>query len=268
MDKSLEPPSYEVDFSAVICCYFEEQSLDEFYTRLSGALKALGRSYEIIFINDGSTDATFEKLKSIFEASDDVRAVIDLMKNTGQANARTPGLMIARGKGILLLDSDLQLDPEELPLLVEKFDEGYDIVTGLPEGPERLAGPRAALEAGQRHHAQGLEQQPARLRLHLPDLRRATGERLRVRPLQALALGPRDRPGAAHRRGSRQSSPAPLRAVRLDLPEAVRLQHGEHGQPVLAPVPGAGGAVVDARGGARGTGRPWSRSSRSRCCRP
>ncbi len=133
MDTSLAPLPPKVDFSVVIGCYFEERSIDEFYERLSKTLAALGRSYEIILINDGSADKTFEKLETIFREAPHVTAVIDLFKNTGQANAKTPGVMLAQGKGIVLIDSDLQLDPEELPKLVAKFDEGYDLVTGYRE---------------------------------------------------------------------------------------------------------------------------------------
>jgi len=123
----------EVDFSVIITCYFEEQSIDIFYERLSNTLKTLGRSYEIIFINDGSTDRTFEKLRRIFDSDNHVTAVIDLFKNTGQLNAKTPGIMIAKGKAMVTIDSDLQLDPEELPRLVSEYDKGYDIVVGYRE---------------------------------------------------------------------------------------------------------------------------------------
>jgi glycosyltransferase involved in cell wall biosynthesis len=123
----------EVDFSVIITCFFEEQSIDIFYERLSNTLKTLGRSYEIIFINDGSTDRTFEKLRRIFDSDNHVTAVIDLFKNTGQANAKTPGVMIAKGKAMVAIDSDLQLDPEDLPRLVSVYDKGYDIVSGYRE---------------------------------------------------------------------------------------------------------------------------------------
>ncbi|MDM8517270.1 glycosyltransferase family 2 protein [Desulfobacterales bacterium HSG16] len=126
----LRPYKPEVDFSVIISCYFEERSIDIFYTRLSNTLRSMGRSYEIIFINDGSTDKTFEKLKAIFDADPNVTAVVDFFKNAGQANAVTPGVLLARGKAMVFIDSDLQLDPEELPLLAEKYDEGYDIVSG------------------------------------------------------------------------------------------------------------------------------------------
>ena len=133
VDKLAEREGPQVDLSVIITCYFEEQSIDIFYERLSNTLKSLGRSYEIIFINDGSTDKTFEKLRRIFDSDQHVTAVIDLFKNTGQGNARTPGIMIAKGKAMVAIDSDLQLDPEELPRLVREFDKGYDIVTGYRE---------------------------------------------------------------------------------------------------------------------------------------
>jgi undecaprenyl-phosphate 4-deoxy-4-formamido-L-arabinose transferase len=133
VDKLAEGEGPEVDFSVIITCYFEEQSIDIFYERLSNTLKSLDRSYELIFINDGSTDRTFEKLRRIFDSDQHVTAVIDLFKNTGQANARTPGVMIAKGKAMVAIDSDLQLDPEELPRLVSEYDKGYDIVTGYRE---------------------------------------------------------------------------------------------------------------------------------------
>ena len=127
---ALDPIESNIELSVVISCYFEEQSIDEFYSRLSKTLDALGRSYELIFVNDGSTDETFTRLEAIFESDPHVTAVVDLMKNAGQANAKTPGLMLSTGKAIVMIDSDLQLDPEELDSLVEMRDRGMDIVSG------------------------------------------------------------------------------------------------------------------------------------------
>ncbi|MBI3119657.1 MAG: glycosyltransferase, partial [Candidatus Hydrogenedentes bacterium] len=78
----------------------------------------------------GSTDGTWDKLKAIFARDPHVSVVIDLFQNTGQAAAMTAGFKEARGRKFVFMDSDLQLDPGELPLLVAKFDEGYDIVSG------------------------------------------------------------------------------------------------------------------------------------------
>ena len=123
-------PSPDPEFSAIITCYYEERSIEEFHARLSAAMESLGRTYEIIFVNDGSTDKTFEKLNAIFEKDRHVTAVIDLFKNAGQAAAMTAGFIHARGRGFIFMDSDLQLDPAELPRLIAKYDEGYDVVSG------------------------------------------------------------------------------------------------------------------------------------------
>ena len=124
-------PAPAPEFSAIITCYFEEKSIDEFHARLSRALESLGRTYEILFVNDGSTDKTFEKLEAIFERDPHVAAVLDLFKNSGQAAAMTAGFTHARGRHFIFMDSDLQLDPAELPRLVAKYDEGCDLVSGF-----------------------------------------------------------------------------------------------------------------------------------------
>lgn len=119
------------ELSFIVTCYFEEQSIEEFYTRLSRVARSLGRSFEIVMVNDGSTDGTFAKLEGFFEADDHVTTVIDLYRNAGQVAAMTAGIDHARGDAIVFLDSDLQLDPEEVPLLLEEFDRGFDIVSGV-----------------------------------------------------------------------------------------------------------------------------------------
>lgn len=118
------------EFSVVITCYYEEKSIEEFHSRLSGALESLNRSYEIVFVNDGSTDKTFEKLKMIFDKDQHVTTIIDLFRNAGQLGAMTAGINYAKGEHFVFMDSDLQLDPEELPLLIAQFDKGTDIVSG------------------------------------------------------------------------------------------------------------------------------------------
>ena len=114
----------------IITCYYEEPSIDEFHARLTAAMEGTGRSFEIIFVNDGSTDGTFEKLKAIHARDPHVSTVADLFRNTGQVCAMSCGVSLAQGRNFIFMDSDLQLDPEELPLLIEAFDEGQDIVSG------------------------------------------------------------------------------------------------------------------------------------------
>ena len=106
------------EISVIITCYFEESSIDEFHAKLSAALQATGRSYEIVFVNDGSTDGTFAKLKAIFQRDPHVCCVMDLFKNFGQRAAMAAGLCETRGRALLFMDSDLQLDPGELPKLL------------------------------------------------------------------------------------------------------------------------------------------------------
>lgn len=125
-----EKEQLDVEFSVLITCYYEENSIDEFYRRLSATLESLNRSYEIIFVNDGSRDGTWEKLKAIFAKDPHVHAIIDLYKNSGQGAAQTAALNEGRGRALVYIDSDLQLAPEELPVLVAEYDRGFDLVTG------------------------------------------------------------------------------------------------------------------------------------------
>lgn len=121
----------KIEFSVLITCYYEERSIEEFYSRLSKALQGLGRSYEIIFVNDGSRDRTWDKLKQIYYSDEHVHAVVDFFRNAGQEAAITAASLEARGRTYVLMDSDLQLLPEELPLLIREYDKGFDLVTGF-----------------------------------------------------------------------------------------------------------------------------------------
>lgn len=117
-------------YSLVVTCYYEEKSVDEFYSRARVVLEQTGVPYEIIFVNDGSTDGTYERLCDIYEKDERVSHVIDLTRNFGQGAALTAGMSVARGEYVVYLDSDLQLDPEDLPKLIEKQHQGYELVRG------------------------------------------------------------------------------------------------------------------------------------------
>ncbi len=123
----------DIEFSVLITCHYEEKSIDEFYRRLSATLDSMRRSYEIIFVNDGSHDGTWEKLKAIFAQDLRVRSVLDLFRNSGQQAAGTAALNESRGRAVVYIDSDLQLAPEDLPRLVAEYDRGFDMVTGYRE---------------------------------------------------------------------------------------------------------------------------------------
>ncbi len=118
------------EFSVVITCFNEERSVGEFHARLRKALDAIDAPSEIVMVNDGSADATWPRLVEL-HASDPELAVLDLFRNAGQAAAISAGIQEARGQHLVFMDSDLQLDPEELPLLVKTFQEGNDVVNGV-----------------------------------------------------------------------------------------------------------------------------------------
>lgn len=118
------------ELSVIISCFYEEQSIDEFYGRLRATLEATGRRFEVIIVNDGSTDGTLERLRAIHARDPDV-TVVDLFRNSGQACAITAGIERATGANFVFMDSDLQLEPEELPSLLAAFDRGADVVSGV-----------------------------------------------------------------------------------------------------------------------------------------
>jgi undecaprenyl-phosphate 4-deoxy-4-formamido-L-arabinose transferase len=120
------------DLSVVIPVHNEATTLEDLHHRLSQTLKSVGRSYEIIVIDDGSTDASAEILRLIHARDRDLR-VVRLNRNYGQHAAVFAGLERARGAVVITLDADLQNPPEEIPALLQKIDEGYDVVGGWRE---------------------------------------------------------------------------------------------------------------------------------------
>jgi glycosyltransferase involved in cell wall biosynthesis len=118
------------DISIVIPVKDEELNVDELHGELSEALRGLGRPYEIIFVDDGSADATFDRLARL-QASDPHLVVIRFRKNFGQTAAFSAGFAHARGRIIVTADGDLQNDPRDIPRLIEKLEQGpFDLVCG------------------------------------------------------------------------------------------------------------------------------------------
>jgi undecaprenyl-phosphate 4-deoxy-4-formamido-L-arabinose transferase len=116
------------EISVVIPVYNEQAGLPALFARLYPALDALGRSYELILIDDGSRDRTLEALRAQFEHRPDVTRVVVLAANFGQHMAIMAGFKHARGQIVVTLDADLQNPPEEIHKLVAKMAEGYDYV--------------------------------------------------------------------------------------------------------------------------------------------
>lgn len=121
------PP--HVQLSVVIPVYNEEPSLDELHARLSRVLIDVGLTYEIIFVDDGSSDRSYDTL-SLLSTSDPAIRIVKLARNYGQTAALAAGFDHALGDVIVAMDSDLQHAPEDLPKLLAKLAEGYDIASG------------------------------------------------------------------------------------------------------------------------------------------
>ena len=120
--------------SAVVPVYNSAATLGELTDRLRSTLSELGRDYELILVNDGSDDASWERIVELAAADERVRG-LNLMRNYGQHNALLAGIRAARHGVIVTLDDDLQNPPEEIPKLLAKLDEGFDVVYGSAETP-------------------------------------------------------------------------------------------------------------------------------------
>ena len=120
-----------MDLSVVIPVYNEEDGLAALFARLYPALDALGMSYELIFVNDGSRDRSAAMLREQFAKRPDVTRVVLLNGNFGQHMAIMAGFERARGERIVTLDADLQNPPEEIAKLLAMMDQGYDYVGGV-----------------------------------------------------------------------------------------------------------------------------------------
>jgi glycosyltransferase involved in cell wall biosynthesis len=122
--------SQKVAVSIVVPVMNEEQSVHLLFEKLSEQIEKMGLSYEVIFVDDGSTDNTFKELKKLYEEHRGIVRVIRFRRNFSKTPALVAGFSRCRGDIIFTMDGDLQDDPEEIPRFLEKLDEGYDLVTG------------------------------------------------------------------------------------------------------------------------------------------
>jgi len=118
------------ELSLVVPVYNEEENLPLLFDALQQVLSPIGRSWEVIFVDDGSTDKSRQVLEALFEKDSTHVRVVVFRRNFGQTAAIAAGLDHSEGDIIILLDSDMQNDPADIPLLLEKLDEGYDLVSG------------------------------------------------------------------------------------------------------------------------------------------
>jgi polyisoprenyl-phosphate glycosyltransferase len=119
-------PGGAVSVSVIAPCHNEQECIDEFYRRMRRVLEATNRPYEMVFVNDGSSDRTAEKLVKIQRRDKNV-VIVDLSRNHGHQLALSAGLDVARGERVLLIDADLQDPPELLPELMAAMNAGADV---------------------------------------------------------------------------------------------------------------------------------------------
>lgn len=120
----------EIDFlSVIVPLCNEEENIPHLHKRLEACLQNYKHHYEIVYVDDGSTDATFLMLQRIIDEHPYVR-IVQLSRNFGQTAAMSAGIAHSNGSILIFMDGDLQNDPQDIPRLVEKLAEGYDIVSG------------------------------------------------------------------------------------------------------------------------------------------
>jgi glycosyltransferase involved in cell wall biosynthesis len=117
----------DIVYSVVVPLYNEELVIDESYKRLKGVMDSVKENYEIIFINDGSRDATRDIVEKICGKDEKIK-LIDFSRNFGHQCAITAGMDLALGDSIVVIDADLQDPPEVIPQMIEKWKEGYEVV--------------------------------------------------------------------------------------------------------------------------------------------
>jgi len=128
-----------MNLTVVVPVFNAEESLHELVSRLRPVLSSLCADYELVLVNDGSEDGSWKTISDLANENGWIRG-IDLMRNYGQQNAALCGIRMARHDIVVTLDDDLQHPPEEIPKLVQKLTEGYDVVYGTPEKKQHGVG--------------------------------------------------------------------------------------------------------------------------------
>lgn len=129
----LEPgtaPAAEIDLSVLIPVYNEVDNVGPLHEELDRVLRGTGLRYELIFVDDGSTDGTAARLAAVQDADPAHVLVAFLKRNCGQTAALSAALDLARGSILVPMDGDRQNDPADIPRLLERIDQGYDVVSG------------------------------------------------------------------------------------------------------------------------------------------
>lgn len=125
-----------MDLSVIIPVYNEEESIPPLYRKLKEALGKSAYAYEVIFVDDGSRDQTLRVLKKIREgsANNPPLRIVQLSRNFGQHPALIAGFSVAKGRTLVTIDADLQIDPEHIVPMMDKIAQGFDFVSGIRRG--------------------------------------------------------------------------------------------------------------------------------------
>ena len=126
---SLDMEKSNIVYSVVVPFFNEEQSVKPLYELIARTMNSLSKPYELIFVNDGSTDGTRQNLKEIAEGNENV-ILIDSKVRSGQTHALKSGFERAHGDVIISMDGDMQNDPSDIPRLISELRKGYDLVCG------------------------------------------------------------------------------------------------------------------------------------------
>lgn len=146
--------------SVVVPLFNEERSLDELYRRLTAVLERTAPWHELIFVDDGSTDGSLDVVMRL-RAGDPRVKIISFARNYGKSPALAEGFRVARGDVVVTIDADLQDDPDEIPGLIDRLDDGYDLVSGWKQNrkdpitktwPSKLFNAVTSLVSGIRLH--------------------------------------------------------------------------------------------------------------------
>lgn len=129
IDSVIQNFTKKVELSVIVPVYNEEDNVRLLVDKILATLKTINKKSEVIIVDDGSSDKTGELLKEISKEHSEVKGII-FRRNYGQTAAMSAGFDYAAGDMIITLDGDLQNDPADIPLLISKFNEGYDVVSG------------------------------------------------------------------------------------------------------------------------------------------
>ncbi len=125
----MNKPGDEINYSIAIPVYNEIENLEELISKIEYALNKLGKPWELILVDDGSNDGSFNQIMELKKQCPFLRG-LKFSKNNGQTAAMAAGIQAARGQIIITLDADLQNDPDDIPLLIERLSDGFDAAVG------------------------------------------------------------------------------------------------------------------------------------------